>query len=80
MLGFEPIPSSSEPCCPTHCSMGTVRISEKIYILQKYGPTGIRTRTYCLRQFCPHRTAESNCSKLKIVGKSTQKKKTLLID
>ena len=24
MLGFEPVPTTSEPCCPTHCAMGTI--------------------------------------------------------
>ena len=29
MLGFEPIPSASEPWCPTHSAIGTFAISEK---------------------------------------------------
>ena len=29
MLGFEPLSSASEPCCPTHCAMGTIGISDK---------------------------------------------------
>ena len=28
-LGFEPAPSPSERCCPTHCAMGTIGISDK---------------------------------------------------
>ena len=29
MLRFEPVPSASEPCCPTHCGMVTIVISDK---------------------------------------------------
>ena len=29
MLGFEPVPRASDPCCPTHCAVGTLGISVK---------------------------------------------------
>ena len=35
------------------------------------GPTDIRTRTYCLKNACPHRTAETIDLKIKIVGENT---------
>ena len=28
-MWFEPVPSDSEPCFPTHCAMGTIGFSEK---------------------------------------------------
>ena len=28
MLGFEPVRSASEACCPTQCAMGTIGISD----------------------------------------------------
>ena len=28
-MGFEPVPTASKPCCPTHCAMGTLGISDK---------------------------------------------------
>ena len=49
---------ASEPCCPT--PMGTIGISDKVdEIIKIYGSRGILTRTYCLRNFCPHGTAET---------------------
>ena len=74
MPGFEPIPRASKPYCPTHCAMGTVPalVSQNIKI---YGSTEIRNRTYCLRNFCPHRTTETIYLKMRIVGKNTLKKK-----
>ena len=41
-----------------------------------YGPTEIRNQTYCLRKFCPHRTAETFfLKKMKTVGTNTLIKK-----
>ena len=28
MLEVEPLPSASEPCCPTHYALGTIGISD----------------------------------------------------
>ena len=28
-MGFETVPTASEPSCPTHCAMGTIGISDK---------------------------------------------------
>ena len=28
MLGFEPVPNASEPCCPPHCAMGSIGSSD----------------------------------------------------
>ena len=36
MLGFDPITSASEPCCPTHYSIGTIQILSKINEIKKY--------------------------------------------
>ena len=48
-------------------------------IMKVHGPTEIRTRTYCVRNFCPHRTAVTIYLKIKIVGKNTLKKNTTLL-
>ena len=44
-------------------------------IIKVYGPTKIRAWTFCLRNFCPLRTAENIYLKLKIFGKNTLEKK-----
>ena len=28
MFRFQPVPSASEPCCPAHCAMGIIAISD----------------------------------------------------
>ena len=28
MLRFEPVSRASQPCCPTHCAMGTIEIAD----------------------------------------------------
>ena len=40
-------------------------------IIKLYGPTEIRTVSYCLRNFCLHRTAKTIYLKIKVVGKNT---------
>ena len=49
------------PTVPWESSEFLKNVSE---IIEIYGPTEIRTRTYCLRNFCPHRTAETIYSKI----------------
>ena len=52
-------------------------------IIKIYCTTEIRTRIYCLRNFCPHRTADTILLKIKIFGKITlikERKATLLIE
>ena len=44
-------------------------------IIKIYGLPEIRSWTYCLRNVCPHRTAETIYLKIKIVGKNTLIKK-----
>ena len=35
MLQFDPEPSASEPCCPTHCSMEPVQLLTKVNEIKK---------------------------------------------
>ena len=59
MLRFEPVSGASEHCCLTHWAIRNIKISDKNQWNHKiYGTTENRTRTYCLRNFCPNRTAE----------------------
>ena len=42
-------------------------------IIKIYGPTEIRTRTYCLRKLCHRPAADIISLKIKIFGKNTMK-------
>ena len=74
MLDSEPLPSASEPCCPTHLQWEMIGNSDKCqWSHKKCGPTEIRTRSYSLRNFCPNPTAEFYFWQK--VGKNRLKKK-----
>ena len=76
MLGFEPLPSPSQPCCPTHCPMGSNEISDKCQSNYKnMWPNRDSNPIYCLKNFCPHRTSETIYLIIKIVGRNTLIKK-----
>ena len=45
-LGFEPVPTPSEKCCPIHCSMGTIAmefLTNVIEIIKMFGTNETRT-------------------------------------
>ena len=57
--------------------MRTIWILKNVSEIKKiYSPTEIQNRTYCLKNFSRHRTAETICLNIKIVAKTLLKKKT----
>ena len=72
MQGFEHIPIASEPCCSAHWPWEPLKFLT--IIIKIYETTKIRTRTYCLENFCPNLIA-SIYFLIKRVGKNTLKKK-----
>ena len=66
MLGFVPVPRVLEPRCPTRRVMGTIGVSDKCQWNHNIYGAEIPTRPSCLRNFCPHRNAETNFSKNQI--------------
>ena len=51
-MGFELVPSASEPCCLAHWSMG-ISIASFSKIIEVYDKTEIQTWTYFWRNLCP---------------------------
>ena len=75
-LGFESIPSASEPCCPTNCAMGTIGVSDKCQWNRKnLWPDRDSNLDLLLENSSPHRTAQTIYLKIKIVGKNTLMKR-----
>ena len=60
----------SHPMC--HGNLKFLTNTSKI--IKIYGPTEIRTGTFCLRIFCPHRTAGTICLKKNSLQTYTEKK------
>ena len=72
----EPAPTASEPCCPIHCAMGTIEISDKCqWNHKKLRPDKDLNLDLLLEKCFPHRTAETVYSEVKIVSRSTLIKK-----